>query len=135
MEQLDLNLGFGDIFENVTSPSQLRAAFAAVKRNRGVPGSDDVSIEDYEVDLECNLGLLSADLRNWRYRPQPAQRVLIPKPGTTKTRKIGIPRVCDRIVQCSLKQSLEPILTRRSRRAALVFALVVANASVVATAL
>jgi RNA-directed DNA polymerase len=34
---------------------------------------------------------------------------MIPKPGTTKRRRLGIPTVADRVVQASLKLVLEPI--------------------------
>jgi RNA-directed DNA polymerase len=34
---------------------------------------------------------------------------MIPKPGTRKRRRLGIPTVADRVVQASLKLVLEPI--------------------------
>jgi RNA-directed DNA polymerase len=34
---------------------------------------------------------------------------MIPKPGTAKRRRLGIPTVADRVVQASLKLVLEPI--------------------------
>ena len=34
---------------------------------------------------------------------------MIPKPGTRKRRRLGIPTVTDRVVQASLKLVLEPI--------------------------
>ena len=44
------------------------------------------------------------------YRPLPARRVFIPKPGTTdEQRPLSIPAVRDRIVQAALKIVLEPI--------------------------
>jgi len=109
MEQLDLKLNFGDLFEAVTSESQLRAGFKSVKRNGGAPGTDGVTIEEFEANLESHLRDLSGEVRQWRYRPHPVKRVRIPKPGTTKTRMIGIPCVRDRVLQFSLKISLERI--------------------------
>ena len=44
-----------------------------------------------------------------RYRPLPARRVFIPKPGTTEQRPLSIPAVRDRIVQAAVKIVLEPI--------------------------
>jgi RNA-directed DNA polymerase len=41
----------------------LRAAFAAVKANRGAAGVDHVSIERYASDLDANLERLSESLR------------------------------------------------------------------------
>ena len=49
---------------------------------------------------------------NWgrgRYRPLPARRVMIPKPGTAEQRPLSIPPVRDRIVQAAVKIVLEPV--------------------------
>ena len=93
MEQLNLDLDFGGMFESVTSVSQLRLAFSKVKSNGGAPGVDGVTIDTFEADLDHNLCVLSQELRNWRYEPGPVKRVRIPKAGTTKKRLIGIPTV------------------------------------------
>jgi RNA-directed DNA polymerase len=53
---------------------------------------------------------LAAELREGRYRPLPARRVLIPKPGTFEQRPLSIPAVRDRLVQAACKIVLEPIL-------------------------
>ena len=50
-----------------------------------------------------------ADLKDGRWRPVPARRVFIPKPGSTERRPLSIPTVRDRIVQAGLKIVLEPI--------------------------
>jgi retron-type reverse transcriptase len=52
---------------------------------------------------------LAEDLRNGQWRPLPARRVLIPKPGTTECRPLSIPPVRDRIVQAAVKIVLESI--------------------------
>ncbi|MFC6369825.1 hypothetical protein ACFQD1_30835, partial [Nonomuraea thailandensis] len=44
-----------------------------------------------------------------RNRPLPTRERMIPKPGTTKRRRLGISTVRDRVVQASLKLVLEPI--------------------------
>lgn len=44
------------------------------------------------------------------YKPKPAKRVYIPKPGKSELRPLGIPTLRDRIVQMCLKIVLEPIL-------------------------
>ena len=62
-------------------------AWVAVRRNNGAPGIDETTlaeVEEYGVDRLLNE--LAEDLRNGRWRPSPARRVFIPKPGTTEQR-------------------------------------------------
>jgi retron-type reverse transcriptase len=85
-------------------------AWVAVRRNNGAPGIDATTlaeVEEYGVDRL--LGELAEDLKGGRWRPLPARRVFIPKPGTTEQRPLSIPSVGDRIVQAALKIVLEPI--------------------------
>ena len=44
-----------------------------------------------------------------RFRPLPARRVYIPKPGQVELRPLSIPAVRDRVVQAALKIVLEPV--------------------------
>jgi RNA-directed DNA polymerase len=55
------------------------------------------------------IDTLQAELKARTFRPEPVRRVEIPKPGTHKTRKLGIPTIKDRVVQTLLKMVLEPI--------------------------
>jgi RNA-directed DNA polymerase len=55
------------------------------------------------------LDEVAADLRDGSYRPLPARRVVIPKPGSTERRPLSIPAVRDRIVQVAVKTVLGPI--------------------------
>src|SRR5215213_11148524 len=85
-------------------------AWVAVRRNDGAPGIDKITlagVEEYGVDRL--LGELAEDLKGGRWRPMPARRVFIPKPGTTEQRPLSIPTVRDRIVGAALKIVLEPI--------------------------
>jgi RNA-directed DNA polymerase len=90
----------------------LRAAFAAVKANRGAAGVDHVSIERYASDLDANLERLSESLRTDTYHPQAIRRHYIPKPGSQEKRPLGIPTIQDRVVQTALRMVLEPIYER-----------------------
>jgi RNA-directed DNA polymerase len=88
----------------------LRRAWAAVRRNNGAPGVDRITlaaVEQYGVTRL--LDELAGELARGRYRPLPARRVLIPKPGTSERRPLSIPAVRDRIVQAALKIVLEPV--------------------------
>jgi len=97
------------LFENLCSSFYLGIGFILVKRNRGKPGIDGVSIADFEADLDEELSQLQQELSNWTYQPSPVRRVEIPKPGGKGMRLLGIPTVRDRVVQATLKLLLEPI--------------------------
>lgn len=95
-------------FEKLCSKWMLRKAFKEVKRNKGAAGIDNVTIEDFESNLEENLDQLSHELITWSYKPKPVRRVEIPKPSGG-VRLLGIPSIRDRVVQAALKMILEPI--------------------------
>jgi group II intron reverse transcriptase/maturase len=97
------------LFENLCSTLYLGIGFILVKRNRGKPGIDGVSIADFEANLDEELSQLQQELSNWTYQPLPVRRVEIPKPGGKGMRLLGIPTVRDRVVQATLKLLLEPI--------------------------
>jgi len=97
------------LFENLCSTIYLGIGFILVKRNRGKPGIDGVSIADFEANLDEELSQLQQELSNWTYQPSPVRRVEIPKPGGKGMRLLGIPTVRDRVVQATLKLLLEPI--------------------------
>jgi len=85
-------------------------AWVAVRRNNGAPGVDGTTlaeVEEYGVDRF--LDELAEDLRADRWRPLPARRVLIPKPGMSEQRPLSIPSVRDRVVAAAVKIVLEPI--------------------------
>jgi hypothetical protein len=83
---------FHSLMGQVLDPRRLRAAYAAVRANRGEPGVDGVTVEAFGEDLETNVMALIAELRAGTYRPQPVRRVLIPKPDGGQ-RPLGIPTI------------------------------------------
>jgi RNA-directed DNA polymerase len=96
------------LFERVCSIEELQIAFKAVRRNRGAPGIDGVSVERFEEQLSEELSQLKRELESWSYKPSPVRRVEIPKPQGG-VRLLGIPTVRDRVVHGALKAVLEPI--------------------------
>ena len=87
----------------------MKAGFKQVRKNKGSPGIDGITIKSFESDLEEELSQLKAELENWTYQPSPVRRVEIPKPGGKGMRLLGVPTVRDRVVQATLKILLEPI--------------------------
>jgi RNA-directed DNA polymerase len=100
------------LWDKVHSERNLQAAFWAVWRNEGAPGVDGQTVSQFDAEQEAELAQLGEELRNKRYRRQPARRVWIPKPGSTEKRPLGIPAVRDRTVEAALKNVLEPIFER-----------------------
>jgi RNA-directed DNA polymerase len=101
---------FHALYDKVCRSDVLWRAWVAVRANRGAPGIDKVTLAQAgEYGVTRLLGELASELREGRYRPLPARRVFIPKPGTTEQRPLSIPAVRDRIVQAALKIVLEPV--------------------------
>jgi group II intron reverse transcriptase/maturase len=80
-----------------------------VKKNKGSPGVDGVTIAEFESRLIEELSQLKEELESWTYKPSPVRRVEIPKPGGKGIRLLGVPTVRDRVVHATLKELLEPI--------------------------
>ena len=94
---------FHALWDKVLRRDVLWRAWVAVRANRGAPGVDRTTVamvEEYGVTRL--LDEWADDLRQGRYRPVPARRVFIPKPGTNEQRPLSIPAVRDRIVQAAL---------------------------------
>ena len=98
-----------NVMERVYGRRRLRLAWQQVEKNAGAAGVDQMTVEDFATRKGELLDLIHAKLEAGTYRFKPARRVLIPKPGTTKKRKLGIPVVMDRIVSQSLYTVLEEI--------------------------
>ena len=101
---------FHALFDKICRRDVLDRAWEDVRRNRGAAGIDRVSLADAEeYGVSRLLGELAAEVREGRYRPLPARRVYIPKPGTTEQRPLSIPAARDRVVQATAKIVLEPV--------------------------
>jgi RNA-directed DNA polymerase len=101
---------FHALWDRIHRRDVLQRAWAQVRGNRGAAGVDRITIAQIEEEgVEAFLDELEAELREQRYRPQPARRVFIPKPGRSEQRPLGIPRIKDRVCQTAAKLVLEPI--------------------------
>jgi RNA-directed DNA polymerase len=102
---------FDDLFNLVCDPAVLVVAWARVRGNRGKrsAGIDGVR-PDAVFDAEGGfLPRLRDDLKAREFAPLPVRERMIPKPGSSKRRMLGIPTARDRTVQAALKLVLEPI--------------------------
>ena len=104
---------FDDLFNLAADPGFLLVAWDRVRGNKGartagVDGRTAYYVEA-EVGVEVFLDRLRAEIKDRSFRPLPTRERMIPKPGTTKRRRLGISTVRDRVVQASLKLVLEPI--------------------------
>ncbi|WP_405142626.1 group II intron reverse transcriptase/maturase [Sphaerisporangium sp. NBC_01403] len=104
---------FDDLFNLVCDPAFLMVGWDRVRGNKGartagVDGKTVVSIQA-RIGVEEFLARVRTDLKGGEFRPLPVRERMIPKPGTAKRRRLGIPTVTDRVVQASLKLVLEPI--------------------------
>jgi len=101
---------FHALYDKVLRRDVLERAWVQVRRNSGAPGIDRQTLADVErYGVTRLLDELATDLREHRYRPLPARRVFIPKPGTSEKRPLSIPAVRDRIVQAAVKTIIEPV--------------------------
>jgi group II intron reverse transcriptase/maturase len=101
---------FHALYDKVHRRDVLSRAWVQVWRNGGAPGIDQTTIADVErYGVSRLLDELEAELREGRFKPLPARRVYIPKPGQDEQRPLSIPAVRDRVVQAAVKIVLEPI--------------------------
>ena len=101
---------FHALYDKVHRRDVLERGWELVRANRGAAGIDRETIADVErYGVSRLLDELAADLKDGSFRPWPARRVFIPKPGSSERRPLSIPRVRDRIVQAALKTVIEPI--------------------------
>ena len=73
---------FHALYDKIARSDVLWRAWVAVRSNNGAPGVDKITlaaVEEYGVARL--LGELASELKEGRYRPLPARRVLIPNGG------------------------------------------------------
>jgi len=96
----------GPSMEAVVERENLKKALAQVKRNKGAPGIDGMTVEDLGPYLKEHWLTIRAQLFEGTYKPQPVRRVEIPKASGGK-RLLGIPTVLDRFIQQAVMQVLQ----------------------------
>ena len=89
-------------------PETLHAAWRKVRANKGGPGSDGVTIQQFEVNLSKHLRQLSRELAEERYYPLPVQKFTLKKENGG-TRELSVLALKDRIVQRAICDLISPI--------------------------
>ena len=97
-----------DLMEMIVHRYTLVRAWAQVKRNRGAPGPDGMTIQEFEGWCREHWPAVKQQLLDGTYRPSPVRRKTIPKEGGGE-RQLGIPNVLDRLIQQAICQVLTPI--------------------------
>ena len=89
-------------------PETLHATWRKVRANKGGPGSDGVTIQQFEANLTKHLRQLSRELTEERYYPLPVQKFIMKK-ANGGTREISVLTLKDRIVQRAVCDLISPI--------------------------
>ena len=94
------------MMERIVARDNLKKALAQVRRNKGAPGVDGMTVDDLAAHLKDHWPEIRAQLLNGTYQPQPVRRVDIPK-ASGGTRGLGMPSVLDRFLQQAVMQVLQ----------------------------
>ena len=95
-----------NLLERALERSNMFRALRRVRRNKGAPGVDGMTVDELPEYLRAHWLEIRESLLNGSYHPQPVLRKEIPKPGGG-VRELGIPTVLDRLIQQALAQVLQ----------------------------
>ena len=96
------------MIEEILEPGNLAQAWKRVKANKGAPGIDGMTVEDFPAFAREHWPRIATAISEGNYRPAPVRRVWIPKPDGSQ-RPLGIPTVLDRVIQQAVAQVLGPL--------------------------
>ena len=106
-----------ELIEKILSEENLQKAIRKVKKNKGAPGVEKMTVQEVEEWFNQYKEELISKILNKQYKPMSVKRVYIPKPNG-KQRPLGIPTVVDRVIQQAMLQVLseiyEPIFSDHS---------------------
>ncbi|QDS92497.1 Group II intron-encoded protein LtrA [Roseimaritima multifibrata] len=96
------------LMQHVVADANFEAAWKSVKRNRGAPGPDGITIAEFPDWFRPRWLSIRQQLLDGTYRPDPVRRKTIDKPDGGK-RLLGIPNIVDRLIQQAIVQILTPV--------------------------
>ena len=91
------------LLERILSADNIRQAWKQVRANKGAPGIDGVTVDEFPDAFRELWPKIRTDLFEGAYVPSPVLRTEIPKPDGSK-RPLGIPIVLDRVIQQAVAQ-------------------------------
>ena len=104
--------------EAILERNNLNRAYKQVKANRGGPGVDGMTVDEFLDYLRAHAVEIVETVKAGKYKPQPVRRVMIPKEEKGKFRPLGIPTAVDRVIQQAIAQKLsdeyEPVFSLHS---------------------
>lgn len=109
--KLEPKFKFYTLYDRIYRRDVLETAYAKIRANNGAAGSDNISFEiiENEVDgVKKLIDQIEQELKEKSYKPKPIRRVYIPK-DNGKLRPLGIPCIRDRLVQMAVLLIIEPI--------------------------
>jgi len=89
------------------SKQEVWEAYRQVKANKGGPGMDGMTIEEFEADLKDQLYKIWNRMSSGSYFPPPVKAVEIAKSHGAGTRMLGVPTIADRVAQTVVARRLE----------------------------
>jgi RNA-directed DNA polymerase len=96
------------LMEEIVDEIIIEMAWARVKANRGAPGPDGITLDEFPEWFRPQWETVRQQLLEGTYRPEPVRRVSIDKPGGG-TRELGIPNLLERVIQTAIVLVLTPI--------------------------
>jgi RNA-directed DNA polymerase len=93
---------------HVVQKDNMQKAWKQVKANKGAPGVDNMTIEEFPEYAFKHWEEIKTALLEGTYQPLPVKRVEIRKDSGGK-RPLGIPTVLDRLIQQAIAQVLTPV--------------------------
>lgn len=99
--------GSDRLIEEVVERGNAQAALKRVRKNKGSPGVDGMTVDELPKYLVEHWEELRAQLLAGTYQPKPVRRHEIDKEGGG-VRVLGIPCVLDRFIQQAILQILQP---------------------------
>jgi len=96
------------LMESVVETENMLTAWQKVKANKGAPGPDGITLEEFEHSFRHQWPNVRQQLIDGTYRPSAARRKTIAKDDGSD-RHLGIPNIQDRLIQQAILQVLTPM--------------------------